>query len=565
MALAPGTPPVAPPVPRVPPALACEDWPRWRRFRQRFARWARPSRRGERPLGRPGGRLVAEAKDLVRNASEGEFTRSWLKLLRHLSGSSEMPEDTCLFGEVAAQQVLLLSTEALLWQAQVALQTKDLRYVMHDSGWPVFSPLDLSLEEPRPVVPRHPSAFGTFGRDLGRPPLPGGVAPSSVQIVLVGSHSSQLRQTGQMIQEIADSRALQVHLNYAGCVYVPYACVKLGSDMSSLLYHSLARGDADPTAIREGLEAAKIGSYGLAVVLDMGLSSLLRSISQVPILHVIGIYPLTLNDELGRAIPEELRQSLEDSSIYSLATSTVCALQLWWISGRRLPVITPLPEVKPIYQGGQGEVKRRRILQWRGDVLWNTVAGSVFWVWVQMLLHLNSGIDIVRITHGVGTHMSWKEVGRHDAVLFVPEDLTKIGFWDLYASAMPLFITDESLTASLLCPEPMSRVKMHYFDTHWRLPFFETGAFEALEPFDLERSCERKLEFWGSYADFYHFPHVMIFASGIDLVLQVLSADLLAVSQAMAHWALLARQRSMRHFHHALAQVYPIFNQSTSA
>lgn len=75
MALAPGTPPVAPPVPRVPPALACEDWPRWRRFRQRFARWARPSRRGERPLGRPGGRLVAEAKDLVRNASEGEFTR----------------------------------------------------------------------------------------------------------------------------------------------------------------------------------------------------------------------------------------------------------------------------------------------------------------------------------------------------------------------------------------------------------------------------------------------------------------------------------------------------------
>ena len=41
---------------------------------------------------------------------------------------------------------------------------------------------------------------------------------------------------------------------------------------------------------------------------------------------------------------------------------------------------------------------------------------------------------------------------------------------------MPLFITDESLTASLLCPEPMSRVKMHYFDTHWRLPFFETGV-----------------------------------------------------------------------------------------
>ena len=25
--------------------------------------------------------------------------------------------------------------------------------------------------------------------------------------------------------------------------------------------------------------------------------------------------------------------------------------------------------------------------------------------------------------------MSWEEVGGHDAVLFVPEDLTKIGFW----------------------------------------------------------------------------------------------------------------------------------------
>lgn len=72
---------------------------------------------------------------------------------------------------------------------------------------------------------------------------------------------------------------------------VPYACVKLGSDMSSLLYHSLARGDADPTAIREGLEAAKIGSYGLVAWEKGAFEAPPKSIyGKVPVLIVFMVW-----------------------------------------------------------------------------------------------------------------------------------------------------------------------------------------------------------------------------------------------------------------------------------
>lgn len=74
--------------------------------------------------------------------------------------------------------------------------------------------------------------------------------------------------------------------------------------------------------------------------------------------------PLTFFDGKGGAArramwaplesSQELRQSLEDSSIYSLATSTVCALQLWWISGRRLPV----PRRSRTVRRWEGEVAR---------------------------------------------------------------------------------------------------------------------------------------------------------------------------------------------------------------
>ena len=128
------------------------------------------------------------------------------------------------------------------------------------------------------------------------------------------------------------------------------------------------------------------------------------------------------------------------------------------------------------------------MLLWRGDVLYNTVAGNIFWVWVQILLQQNSKIHLVKMLD----HVTWAQVGRHDAVLFVPEAHRVVGLalrerisrrsasghlgephlssweWskssqDLYVRAMPIFVTSPFLTAIILCPERASRIKMHYF------------------------------------------------------------------------------------------------------
>lgn len=102
------------------------------------------------------------------------------------------------------------------------------------------------------------------------------------------------------------------------------------------------------------------------------------------------------------------------------------------------------------------------------------------------------------------------EVSQHNAVLFVPEDLTKIAFWDLYATGMPIFVPDSKFLSKLLCFEENSLEKMHYFDNNARHPFVKTGQFEDLEPFNLKTHCARKLQLWAPLADYYQFPHVYL-------------------------------------------------------
>lgn len=102
------------------------------------------------------------------------------------------------------------------------------------------------------------------------------------------------------------------------------------------------------------------------------------------------------------------------------------------------------------------------------------------------------------------------EVSQYNAVLFVPEDLTKIAFWDLYATGMPIFVPDSKILSKLLCFEENSLEKMHYFDNNARHPFVKTGQFEDLEPFNLKTHCARKLQLWAPLADYYQFPHVYL-------------------------------------------------------
>ena len=323
----------------------------------------------------------------------------------------------------------------------------------------------------------------------------------NLRVAIVGGHSSQLIQTGGMLEELIKPQ----ELHYAGCGYREPECKEIGSDPDSELAHGIWY--ADKARIQAAMLAEGIPKYDLVLVIDVGLSLLLRKLSEeVPILHVIGIYPLT---ELAEDVSEELFLSFQHTKTYAVATSGVCALHLLWMTGFNLPVISPLPHPKAFYDPNSTldmASYRRTLLQWRGDVLWNTIAGSSFWVWLQFLCHRSAAVDILRMTG----HMDWQQVSHHDAVLFVPEDLTKIAFWDLYAVGMPTLIPDAQLLSQLLCFEEQSVRKMHYFDPRARHVLNQTGHFEDLEPFDLKRYCPQKMQLWAPLADCYQFPHLIL-------------------------------------------------------
>ena len=117
------------------------------------------------------------------------------------------------------------------------------------------------------------------------------------RVAIVGSHSSQLTQTGEMLQELITP----LELHYAGCGYREPICKELDSDPNSDLANGIWYVDKE--RITRGMLADRIPGYDLVIVIDVGLSRLLRQLSQeVPILHVIGLYPLT---ELAADISEE--------------------------------------------------------------------------------------------------------------------------------------------------------------------------------------------------------------------------------------------------------------------
>eukprot|EP00931_Biecheleriopsis_adriatica_P030896 TRINITY_DN18156_c0_g1_i2.p1 TRINITY_DN18156_c0_g1~~TRINITY_DN18156_c0_g1_i2.p1 ORF type:complete len:173 (+),score=36.05 TRINITY_DN18156_c0_g1_i2:101-619(+) len=156
--------------------------------------------------------------------------------------------------------------------------------------------------------------------------------------------------------------------------------------------------------------------------------------------------------------------------------------------------------------------------------------------------------------------ISWEDISSHDAILFFPEDLTKIAFWDLYAAGMPLFVAEPSLVAQIICPEPTARAKMHFFDPVAQMPSVVTGIDEALEPFDLSKHCADKLEHWMPFADFYNFPHLLPFSSTIELVEKLLefsASDLQRVSTKMTQAAQKKREAARIRFTHALAHLFP--------
>lgn len=561
--------------------------PSWGAFRKLFNAYVSSGRR----LSAWGlDQLLGNATSILNDAEgsqEDRFDNIGRLALNFIKNGEEdnIVPDQCLFAPAAALYAFYMivghrAPYYASWQEDLLRALSPIAYIMRESGWlfPSYSAIQKQLSRsPRKlqVGLSYRELIG-LGSSFWRPAIAQNLR-RRINTVVICAHVSQTIQTSNMLKDFAQEHEINIKIKYAGGVYPKVRVKALGGDPDSLLSQALAKwasgawgfgslsdseSQAAASEISVGLLAEDIPSYDLAVVFGPGTPVLVRELSaRIRILEVIGCYPLA-GFYLSR-LQQELRDAMEKPRTSIFATSAVAAVQMFYLSGVRLPVITPLPDHLPMYAPDVAN-PWHYLLQWRGDVMWNTVAGSMFAVWIMLLFDQNTfNWKVSSMTHGLTlAGMGWDEIVRHDAVLFVPEDSTKIAFWDLYSTSIPLFVADAGVVAHIVCPEPSSLHKNHYFDSRLRGPFFQTGVFEDLEPFELAQNCAGKLELWLPYCDYYNFPSITIFNSGIDLLNKIRSTDLQAISLSMRAARANKLAQSKTDFARALAPLLSPVNRS---
>eukprot|EP00434_Breviolum_minutum_P029710 symbB.v1.2.026265.t1/scaffold2611.1/size89775/9 len=116
--------------------------------------------------------------------------------------------------------------------------------------------------------------------------------------------------------------------------------------------------------------------------------------------------------------------------------------------------------------------------------------------------------------------LSYQALSQYRAVGF-PYDTSLMFFWEFYSMNMPMFVPFDLW----IFPKPGTAFSKLLSEEE-RLPF--SPFFSGFAPLDLERSI-----FWSKYTDWAMFPHVQYFKSVPDLMSQLLTIDLEAVSSAM--------------------------------
>ncbi|CAE7707530.1 unnamed protein product [Symbiodinium pilosum] len=137
--------------------------------------------------------------------------------------------------------------------------------------------------------------------------------------------------------------------------------------------------------------------------------------------------------------------------------------------------------------------------------------------------------------------LSYRSLSQFRAVVGFPYDTSLMFFWEFFSMNMPTFVPfqlwhwgvfgqhtrpdleqprifpDEGLVRSSLVPEED------------RLPY--SPFFDGFGPLDVERSV-----FWSKFTDWAMFPHVQYFQSVPDLMVQLTTTDLQAVSSSMKNF-----------------------------
>lgn len=253
------------------------------------------------------------------------------------------------------------------------------------------------------------------------------------------------------------------------------------------------------------------------------------------------------------------RLALHSSLDVVFTTSPSVSAQIEYISGIRLPAVSPLALYFDAPYVPRGPRDGCHVMLFRTHSFWQTSPGATLLLFLKHFLEANEDKGIPLQLVPLPEHrVEAKDFTSSDAVVFVPEDLVKMSFWELYYAAVPLFVPSRHY-ASMILPHLDGQGRgfgalngarggegmlPHFFDPQSKLPHWkhrETQQQEEMDsdwlpPFDIRalHDGHRKVHQWSALADFWNFPAVQHFDSASDLIRAIWAADLDEVSFAMS-------------------------------
>eukprot|EP00929_Paragymnodinium_shiwhaense_P071675 TRINITY_DN36420_c0_g1_i3.p1 TRINITY_DN36420_c0_g1~~TRINITY_DN36420_c0_g1_i3.p1 ORF type:complete len:273 (-),score=13.82 TRINITY_DN36420_c0_g1_i3:64-882(-) len=241
-------------------------------------------------------------------------------------------------------------------------------------------------------------------------------------------------------------------------------------------------------------------------------------------------------------------------------TSPVVSGQVEYVAGVRLPSVAPLALYFDAVYSRPQRHDELHVLIFRTHAYWQSTAGANLLMVLSHFLKANVGRGTPIALHQQPEEETWSatRIVDHDAALFMPEDLVKMSFWELYSAGLPLVLPSRFLACSIL-PYLDGRGResvdfwkgssggmlTHFFDPdaamlEHRDAFSDVSRRDndILPPFDARPAADghRKVFQWSALADFWNWPALSHFGSIPELLQLLWSADLQSISQDMRRY-----------------------------
>jgi hypothetical protein len=146
------------------------------------------------------------------------------------------------------------------------------------------------------------------------------------------------------------------------------------------------------------------------------------------------------------------------------------------------------------------------------------------------------GFAFQELRAALGADYAYSALASHPAILHLPYQVSIMSFFEHYRAGVPI------LAPSLQLLTQWHMETLFVSERTWDTVLYSAPAAgsalprhaEADEPFDPNDETSREaVAWWLQWADYYVFPHVILFDSWEDLARKLQGADLAAVSRAM--------------------------------